>query len=144
VSLVTRPNPPVDRRRDMEVTLRRLILTLAVALMVVTGFGYGSQPVHASTFTWVYVVINNRVCNVHGTNLQVRSINANVTQTGWTVVNDSGDNIVYSKVRINRTNQFTATAACYKKVWLGWQPVGYAYVWADIYPTRFQQTLWVG
>lgn len=140
--MVLQPNPPVGRRRDMEFTLRKFIPILAMVLAL-AGSTFGSQSVQAAD-TWVYVVINNRACNAVGANLQVRSINANVLQTSWTVVNDRGDNIVYPKVRMYRTNQFSATAACYKKVWWGWQHVGYAYVWANIYPTRFQQTFWVG
>ncbi len=113
-----------------------------VVVALVAAFVVGPVLPAQAADTWIYVVVNDRVC---GSGNSVRGILANVPQTGWTLTRwDDGDNVVYPRVRLNASNQFIAQVRCEKKVGWFWRTVGYRTVSQFIRPSYSGQTIWVG
>lgn len=128
----------------MSIVARRAV-ALAVAVLAAVGLLAPTQPASAATtYGWVYVVVNDRVCGTPG--VKVRDVQGNFNWGTGSTINweGDGDNIVYPKVALNKKVNYQINARCFKKYGLIWVTVGYRVVTGSFTATKHQQTIWVG
>lgn len=122
--------------------IRRLLIPFVILAASVVPIALFAPSAQASD-TWVYVVVNNRVCGTSGT--YARGILANVQPTGWTSGQwDTGDNIIYPKVRLHTTNTLRGQVMCQRKYGYWWITVGYRTIDYSFVPSYYKQTIWLG
>lgn len=93
----------------------------------------------------VYLVVRDSVCVKPGH--KVRSIigNVNTMRHSWTLTHyDTGDNIIYPRVRLNEANGAQLKVACFSKQWWGWKHESWRTVHQSFRPTHHNGTVWVG
>lgn len=124
----------------------RRALAVVIALIASAAVLSAQPSANAATsYGWVYVVVNDRVCGTTGT--KVRDVQGNFNWgTGSSTINweGDGDNIVYPRVALNKRVNYQINAKCMRKVGLFWTTVGYRVVTGSFTATRHQQTIWVG
>jgi hypothetical protein len=120
-------------------TLGQLVVLgcATIACLCAASLGAVAQPASAATgYGNVYLVVGNSNCFAGG---RVTAIYGAVSDT-WTG-GDSGDNIIYPRVRFNATDVFNGRAWC--SSW-GYPGGGYwiNVAWFSFYPTNWNQTFW--
>lgn len=131
--------------------LKSLLATLALVVGLVVPMAVVA-PAHAATVNGgssnanVYVVVRDSVCKKSGH--KVRAIIGTVSSNrhSWTLTHyDTGDNIIYPRVRLNTSNSVMLKVRCDKRVaGVFWQMQSYPTINVAIKPTRHNQTIWVG
>lgn len=120
--------------------LRKAMIALLAVGSASVGMGLSASPAVAAD-GWNYIVIGNWNCPNGGSITQIKG--AVYTGPGsytqmWSG-GDSGDNIVWAKVRLNQDNRFTGSAYCSRGIRSQWVTI------ADRYfrPTRANGTVWL-
>jgi hypothetical protein len=125
-----------SRRRGMLSRVRTIrsavVLTAAASLGLTVGV---ATPAQAATAN-VWIVVDNRNCVGGGTVIGVWGAVDWVWSGG-----DWGDNVLYPRAELYRTNTFSGRAYCQRPWYRGgdyWINV----TWKQFYPTRSGQTFW--
>ncbi len=131
------------RSRAPRVMVARVLraILLAAAVMVAS---LGSAPRAQAADGWIYLVVRDSACGTPGT--YVRGILGNVQPSGWTSTQwDTGDNIIYPRVRLGVRNTANVQVMCQRKQYgFLWITVGYRWVSGSFTPTGTGQTFWIG
>jgi hypothetical protein len=119
------------------VRTRRKLIAAFLALATFSGVGVIAPP-EASAYPYgnVYLVVGNWNCVGGG---KVTGVFGAVDQV-WTG-GDWGNNIIYPRVDLNRTNTFNGRAYC-DRPWYQGPDYWINVTWWRFYPTRTGQTFW--
>lgn len=130
----TAPRSGRSRQRGL---VRLTIRLAAVALAVVAGAVVAATPAHAVTYGWNYISLPTWAGNCpQGGSVKYLFVSIGDSWSGG----DSGDDLVYGKVRLNEDQQVSAQGLCYQGSLSYWGPASQQ----TIHPTRNNQTWWVG
>ena len=119
--------------------MKRLLTTLLMSLGILTASVSVAPIASASSQGWVYIAFPKWLANCPNGG-DVKGVLASVGNTWSTTSWDTGDDLVYAKVRLNSNQQVSYTLLCKKGLKTYYQP-GFA---NTIKPTRNNQTVWVG
>lgn len=115
----------------------RLALLLSTIALLGGGGLVTASTASAAPYGNVYLVVSNANCVGGGTVIYVGGAVDNVWSGG-----DWGDNVIYPRVDLNRTNTFNGRAYCDRPWWDARGDYWINVVWKQFYPTRTGQTFW--
>ena len=128
---------PVRGRR---LGVRRRLTGAVAAIALLLGITVATAPpASAWSYGWVYISLPTWQGNCNWGGLGRVTIISGTVDGVSSVSMNRNDDLVYMRVRLNDWNRVQFTAFCNK--WPGyWQP-GFS---KSVYPTRNNQTIWVG
>ena len=121
----------------MLTTCRQTVAAGCAALLLAAAAFAASAPAASAGTGWNYISLPTWLGNCpYGGSVKYLSVTVGNTWSGG----DWGDDLVYARVNLYQSQRVTARGLCNAAGWQYWGPWSYQ----TIYPTRQNQTWWVG
>lgn len=115
----------------------RLLSLFAATIAMTATVALAATPAQAVTYGWNYISLPTWAGNCpQGGSVKYLFVTIGDSWSGG----DSGDDLVYGRVRLNESQRVTAQGLCYRGSVSYWGPASQQ----TIRPTRNNQTWWVG